>query len=126
MTTTTVIRRADEGDTTWFFNALMTTKASSAETGGAYSLTEHVITPASTPPMHVQVDEDEAFYILDGEVEFEVDGQVALATPGTFAFVVMSALKNHVAWPSSRSRITVVVCISAPPELNTALCSMFR
>ena len=47
-----------------------------AETGGAYSLTEHLVTAASNPPMHVQIDEDEAFYILDGEVEFEVDGQV--------------------------------------------------
>ena len=54
----------------------MTTVASTAETGGAYSLTEHLVTAASNPPMHVQVDEDEAFYILDGEVEFEVDGQV--------------------------------------------------
>ena len=58
-----------------------------AETGGAYSLTEHLVTAASNPPMHVQVDEDEAFYILDGEVEFEVDGQIVPATPGTFAFV---------------------------------------
>ena len=71
-----MIRGRDEGEATWFFNALMTTKASTAETGGAYSLTEHLVTAASNPPMHVQVDEDEAFYILDGEVEFEVDGQV--------------------------------------------------
>ena len=81
----------DEGDATWFFNALMTTKASMAETGGAYSLTEHLVTAASNPPMHVQIDEDEAFYILDGEVEFEVDGDVVIATPGTFAFVARGA-----------------------------------
>ena len=74
MQTTTMIRGRDEGEATWFFNALMTTVASTAETGGAYSLTEHLVTAASNPPMHVQVDEDEAFYILDGEVEFEVDG----------------------------------------------------
>ena len=75
MQTTTLVRRRDEGEATWFFNALMTTKASMAETGGAYSLTEHLVTAASNPPMHVQVDEDEAFYVLDGEVEFEVDGR---------------------------------------------------
>lgn len=91
MQTTTVIRGGGEGEATWFFNALMTTKASAAETGGAYSLTEHLVTPASNPPMHVQVDEDEAFYVLEGEVEFEVDGQTVLATPGTFAFVARGA-----------------------------------
>lgn len=91
MTTTTIIRGRDEGEATWFFNALMTTKASMAETAGAYSLTEHLVTAASNPPMHVQVDEDEAFYVLDGEVEFEVDGQLVTATPGAFAFVARGA-----------------------------------
>ena len=89
--TTTTLRQPDEGDATYFFNALMTTKASMAETAGAYSLTEHLVTAASNPPMHVQLHEDEAFYILDGEVELEVDGVVALATPGTFAFVARGA-----------------------------------
>src|SRR5688500_16723604 len=87
MQTSTMIRGRDEGEATWFFNALMTTVATTAETGGAYSLTEHLVTAASNPPMHVQLEEDEAFYILDGEIEFEVDGVVSLATPGTFAFV---------------------------------------
>jgi homogentisate 1,2-dioxygenase len=41
--------------------------------------------------MHVQVDEDEAFYVLDGEIELEVDGDVVTATPGTFAFVARGA-----------------------------------
>ena len=91
MQTTTLIRKQDETEATWFFNALMTTVASTRETGGAYSLTEHLVTAASNPPMHVQVDEDEAFYILDGEVEFEVDGHVARATAGTFAFVARGA-----------------------------------
>jgi quercetin dioxygenase-like cupin family protein len=91
MQTTTLIRDRDEGDITWFFNALVTTKATMAETAGAYSLTEQVVTAASNPPMHVQTDEDEAFYIIDGEVEFEVDGAVVTATPGTFAFVARGA-----------------------------------
>jgi hypothetical protein len=37
--------------------------------------------------MHVQREEEEAFYILEGEVEFEVDGVVTVATPGSFALV---------------------------------------
>lgn len=91
MQTTTLIRGRDDAEATWFFNGLMTTVAGTAETGGAYSLTEHLVTAASNPPMHVQVDEDEAFYVLDGEIEFEVDGAAVIATPGTFAFVARGA-----------------------------------
>jgi quercetin dioxygenase-like cupin family protein len=104
----TLIRDRDQGEATWFFNALMTTKASMAETAGAYSLTEHLVTAASNPPLHVQVDEDEAFYILDGEVEFEVDGQVVTATPGDFAFVARGAAHRFsVLTPTARM---LVIC----------------
>ena len=114
METTTLIRGRDEGEATWFFNALMTTVASTDETGGAYSLTEHLVTAASNPPMHVQVEEDEAFYILDGEVEFEVDGQVALATPGTFAFVARGAAHSfRVVTDTARM---LVICSGKPTD----------
>ena len=113
-TTTSLIRRADEGDATHFFNALMTTKASMAETGGAYSLTEHLLTAASNPPMHVQVDEDEAFYVLDGEVEFEVDGQIVRATPGTFAFVARGSA--HAFRVLTETARYLVICSGKPTD----------
>ena len=78
----TIVRHRDEGQATWFLNGLMTTKVDAAETGGAYCLMEHVVTAASNPPMHVQTDEEEAFYVLEGEVEFEVDGQIVAGQPG--------------------------------------------
>jgi mannose-6-phosphate isomerase-like protein (cupin superfamily) len=114
METTTVIRGSDEGRATWFFNALLTTKATMSETGGAYSLTEHLVTAASNPPLHVQVDEDEAFYVLDGEIEIEVDGRVVTATPGTFAFVARGAAHRfRVLTPSARM---LVICSGKPAD----------
>ena len=111
---TTMIRTRDEGQVTWFFNALVTTKAAMSETDGAYSLTEHLVTAASNPPMHVQTDEEEAFYVLEGEVEFEVDGQVALATPGTFAFVARGAAHTfRVLTPTARM---LVICSGKPAD----------
>ena len=114
MQTTTLIRHRDEGEATWFFNALTTAVATTAETGGAYSLTEHLVTAASNPPMHVQVDEDEAFYILDGEVEFEVDGQVVTATPGTFAFVARGAA--HLFRVKTATARMLVICSGKPSD----------
>ena len=111
-TPSTLIRQPDEGGATYFFNALMTTKASLTETGGAYSLTEHLATAASNPPMHVQVDEDEAFYVLDGEVEFEVDGQIVRATPGTFAFVARGSA--HTFRVLTETARYLVICSGKP------------
>jgi hypothetical protein len=65
--------------------------------------------------MHVQVDEDEAFYILDGEVEFEVDGVVATATPGTFAFVARGAA--HTFRVRTDTARMLVIC-SGKPSAN--------
>jgi quercetin dioxygenase-like cupin family protein len=114
MSTTTVIRTPDQGQATWFFNGLVTTVASHHETAGAYSLTEHLVTAASNPPMHVQTDEDEAFFILEGEVEMEVDGQVVVATPGTFALVARGAA--HTYRVLSDTARMLVICSGKPND----------
>jgi quercetin dioxygenase-like cupin family protein len=80
------VRHRDEGDASWSLNSLITTKLDYAESGGAYCLMEHLLTPAANPPRHVHTDEEEAFYVLDGEIEFEVDGEVSVCTAGSFAF----------------------------------------
>jgi quercetin dioxygenase-like cupin family protein len=113
-TTTTLIRTAEEGEATWFFNALMTTKASTAETAGAYSLTEHLVTAASNPQVHVQTEEDEAFYVLDGKIRFTVDGESVVASPGTFAFVARGAAHTfEVLTPTARM---LVICSGKPAD----------
>jgi len=107
----TIVRHTDEGEATWFLNGLMTTKASSAETGGAYALTEHLVTSAANPPMHIQTDEEESFYVLEGEVEFEVDGSTVLGRPGSFALVPRGAAHTfRVVSPTAR----MLVITSAP------------
>jgi quercetin dioxygenase-like cupin family protein len=107
-TTTTIVRGRDEGEATWFLNSLTTRVAGTAETGGAYAITEQLVTAAANPPLHVQPAEDEAFYVLEGTIEFEVDGHVATATPGTFAFVPRGAAHTYrVVSPTARM---LVIC----------------
>jgi mannose-6-phosphate isomerase-like protein (cupin superfamily) len=60
-------------------------------------------------------EEDEAFYILDGEVEFEIDGVVATATPGTFAFVARGAA--HTFRVRTETARMLVIC-SGKPSAN--------
>lgn len=106
-----LVRHRDQGEATWFLNSLVTTKATHAETGGAYCLMEHLVTAAANPPMHVQTDEEEAFYVLEGEIEFEVDGAVIPARAGSFAFVPRGAAHTfRVLSPTAR----MLVIASSP------------
>jgi mannose-6-phosphate isomerase-like protein (cupin superfamily) len=39
------------------------------------------------PEAHVHADEEDAFYILEGELEFVIEGETMTAGPGTFVLV---------------------------------------
>jgi mannose-6-phosphate isomerase-like protein (cupin superfamily) len=45
------------------------------------------IQPGRVLEAHVHADEDDAFYILAGEMTFEVEGEPVAAPPGTFVLV---------------------------------------
>jgi quercetin dioxygenase-like cupin family protein len=43
--------------------------------------------PGFAPPPHIHDHEDEAFYVLDGDVELQIGDEVSRIAAGTFAFV---------------------------------------
>jgi mannose-6-phosphate isomerase-like protein (cupin superfamily) len=58
---------------------------SGADTGGAYALVEDVVPPGGGPPPHVHRDEDEGFYVLEGDIEFLAgDRWVRVGAGGSF------------------------------------------
>ena len=86
-----LVRHRDEGQATWFVNGLAVAKAGATDTRGAYALAEHLVSAASNPPRHVHNDEDEAWYVLDGEIEFDVDGARAVARAGSYVLAPAGA-----------------------------------
>src|ERR687884_475651 len=52
------------------------------ETGGAYSVVDNVVRPQGGPPPHRHENEDEVFYVLEGEFEFNYGGQTVVARKG--------------------------------------------
>ena len=76
-----------EGPAFWFLNGLVVVKATTASTGGAYSLCYHVGPVGSATPYHVHHVEDEAFYILEGESTFTCDGKKTVAGAGEYMFL---------------------------------------
>jgi mannose-6-phosphate isomerase-like protein (cupin superfamily) len=58
-----------------------------AESAGAYFAMEALVPPGGGPPPHIHAREDETFYILEGEVEFLLGDEIAVAGPGDFVNV---------------------------------------
>jgi quercetin dioxygenase-like cupin family protein len=76
-----------EGTPVWFLGTLMTLKAAGETTRHAFGLIEQVLPPGFAPPPHVHHREDEAFYILEGQLRFSCGDRTWQTTPGTFVFL---------------------------------------
>lgn len=58
-------------------------KVSAEDTGGAYALMEDNLKREFTLGLHLHRQHAETFYILDGTIDFHVDGEWLSAEPGT-------------------------------------------
>ena len=74
-----------EGEARWWFDGLATIKATKEQTGGHYTLVE-VLEPEGEGPLHVHYREDEGFWVLEGQLTFEVGEETIKAGPGSFVF----------------------------------------
>ena len=77
---------AEEGPAFWFINSLVTVKATTESSGGAYSLVHQLAPVGFATPYH-RHQADEAFYILEGEVTFFRDGERIDLHSGGYIFI---------------------------------------
>lgn len=74
-------RREARGSEMWF-------KATGATTSRRFSLMERTLPPGGwMPPAHKHVGNEEAYFVLDGLVEFHVAGETFEAGPDSFVLV---------------------------------------
>ena len=85
-TTSHVAHGPGEGEHLWFFGGLTTIKADGADTGGRVMVTEQSSPRGSGSPLHVHHNEDEWFYVLEGELTIWVAGKTVVAGAGAFVF----------------------------------------
>jgi quercetin dioxygenase-like cupin family protein len=71
-----------------FFGCLIWVKATSQQTGGTLALIDQIVPPGAGSPWHLHHNEDESFYVVDGEVLFIIGEEQKRITagPGTFVF----------------------------------------
>ena len=74
--TPSIVRQAGEGEQFWFAGGgVFTMKATSEETGGAFTLIEDRVVRGKATPLHSHPHLDETIYMLDGEMRVHVDGE---------------------------------------------------
>jgi quercetin dioxygenase-like cupin family protein len=75
-TATPILRQANEGERMWFAGGgVFTWKATAAEIGGAFIAFEDHMPRGKTTPLHLHPNEDEALYVLAGELLVHVEGE---------------------------------------------------
>jgi quercetin dioxygenase-like cupin family protein len=79
---------SEDGEAFWFFGMLATMKATAEQTGGEFILVEELAPRGTAIPLHVHPQDDESFYILEGELTFYLeDGPPIPASAGSFVHI---------------------------------------
>lgn len=81
------VRSAVTETTRSYMGGLLTFLSTSAETENRFSLLEVRTVPGAEPPPHLHYDQDEVFYILEGEIEVYCMGQVRTVRAGEMVFL---------------------------------------
>lgn len=97
------LRKPNEGRTIAVVGDVYRFMTTSEETNGKYAIWEAIVPPGGGPPPHVHSREEEGFYILEGEITFQIGGERVVATAGMFANMpvgVPHSFKNESTQPA--------------------------
>jgi quercetin dioxygenase-like cupin family protein len=83
-----IVFEAGEGKVLTARGSTMFFKATRASTNGAFSFMERTLPPGGRkPPPHIHTNCEEAFYVLDGQIEFFLGDDTVVGRPGSFVLV---------------------------------------
>jgi quercetin dioxygenase-like cupin family protein len=84
-----------EGKKLWIADELMTFVISGEDTGGKYALTDSTVPPQGEVPPHIHHREDEAFWVLEGELEVLVGEDKIGASAGSFVHLPRGVIHTY-------------------------------
>jgi mannose-6-phosphate isomerase-like protein (cupin superfamily) len=85
MSSATLVKRG-EGQAYWVLGDHVEFKIPAGAGGGRFTLAQTITVPGGGPPPHLHHNEDEVFYIVDGNFEFLVGQTLVPAPPGSLIF----------------------------------------
>lgn len=92
MTHPPTVRKPGEGKTIAVVGDVYRFMATGEETDGRYAMFEARVLPGGGPPPHIHSREEESFYVLEGEITFQIGQERLVAGPGTFANMPVGSL----------------------------------
>jgi quercetin dioxygenase-like cupin family protein len=82
------------------------------QTGGVYTLAEVRVSPDNGPPPHIHHREDEGFFILEGEVTFQLGDHTVQCTAGSFIQGPRGI--PHAFTNTAKTPARLLVCVTPP------------
>lgn len=83
-TSNSILMSPGEGRSFSVVGDIYTFKAVGEDTNGTYALFEFYIPPQNGSPPHIHHREDETFYILEGELTFQIEDRKVVVPSGSF------------------------------------------
>jgi quercetin dioxygenase-like cupin family protein len=77
----------DKGEARWYGNSLWEMLVPNDATGGKLSMFQATMPEGFSPPRHIHTREDEIFLVVDGDVVFDIDGELRIAGPGAALYM---------------------------------------
>jgi mannose-6-phosphate isomerase-like protein (cupin superfamily) len=96
------------GKSVWFNGGLVTFYALGEDTGGAFTLFEEAIAPQTGALPHLHHEEDQAFYVLEGDHRFVCDGRAFVAGAGSFLYVPRGTVHSYDNVGTEPSRLLIL------------------
>ena len=94
MTHPPTLRQPNEGQTVAVVGDVYRFMATGDDTDGKYAMFEACVSPGGGPPPHIHRREEESFYVLEGEITFQVGDDRFVAKAGTFANMPVGSLHS--------------------------------
>src|SRR5919106_78862 len=98
-----------QGPSVWAVGDTYTFKSTGKETGGTLTVFEASIPPGAGPPPHIHHDADEAYYVLEGELEVIAGEDTFTARPGSYVHIERGTLHRFQNVGNGHSRMLVLL-----------------
>src|SRR6185312_9580264 len=99
-------------------------KVAADQGSGSIAVMEGTAEPGFGPPTHIHHSSEELFYVLQGQMDFQVGDQRVSATPGTLVMVPRGTVHAPLVVGRERARFLVMLAPAGPDGLFSAIAAL--
>jgi quercetin dioxygenase-like cupin family protein len=104
-----VVRSVEEAPCLSVLGDVYRVVLSGDDTGGALCVIDQLLAPGGGPPLHRHSREDEAFVVLEGAVQFVVDGKELTAGAGAYVYAPRGSVHRFTNAGKGTARMIITI-----------------